>query len=61
MYTRAVYDAVGKHGYIIFESSSSSSADEAHVFDYDIELSYESNSDECDCTANKKVGSGLHQ
>ena len=61
MYTGAFYGAVRKHGYLIFESLSSSASDEAHVFESDIELSYESDSDECDCTAKRKICGELHQ
>ena len=48
MYTIAFYGAVRKHRCLIFESSSSSSSDEVHVFHSDNELSYKNDGDECD-------------
>ena len=44
----AIYDTVRKYRYQIFESSTSSTCYETHVFESDIRLSFNSDSDDSD-------------
>ena len=46
MITRAFYVTLRKHGNLIFESSTSSTSDETHALDSDIELRFDSDSDD---------------
>ena len=48
----AFCSTVRKYGFLIFESSTTSSSDEAHDFDLDIELGYDSDSDDFDSPIN---------
>ena len=52
MNTGAFYGSIRRYCYVIFENSTSSSCDEAPVFDSDTELSYNSGSVDSDSHIN---------